>query len=53
MDNEFEVFSQRFTPDPVGLGPNDLRLSDVGGLGNTTYEVMYGPTVAYSTILDQ
>ncbi len=53
VEDEFEVFSQRFTPDLVGLGPNDLRLSDVGGLGDPNYDVLSGPEVAYSPILDQ
>jgi len=61
VDGEFEVFSQRFTPDIVGLGPNDLRLSDVGGVGNPDYDVDCDPLfrqraslhVAHSSILDQ
>ncbi|HSN55259.1 MAG TPA: hypothetical protein VLT32_11320, partial [Candidatus Sulfomarinibacteraceae bacterium] len=61
VEDEFEVFSQRFTPDIVGVGPNDLRLSDVGGVGNPDYDVACDPIyrerasvhVAYSPILDQ
>ena len=53
VDEEFEVFSQRFTPDVVGLGPNDFRLSDVGGLGDPSYDVVWAPEVAYSPIHDQ
>ena len=53
VDGEVEVFSQRFTPDAAGLGPNDFRLSDVGGLGDPDYDVAWGPEVAYSPILDQ
>ncbi len=53
VEDEWEVFSQRFTPDIVGLGPNDFRLSDVGGLGNPDYDVAWGPEIAYSAILDQ
>ncbi|HSN54664.1 MAG TPA: hypothetical protein VLT32_08315 [Candidatus Sulfomarinibacteraceae bacterium] len=52
VEDEFEVFSQRFTPDVVGLGPNDFRLSDVGGLGDPYYDVFW-TDVAYSPILDQ
>lgn len=52
-DDELEVFSQRFTPEIVGVGPNDYRLSDVGGLGNPDYDVLSGPEVAYSPILDR
>jgi hypothetical protein len=53
VDEEYEVFSQRFTPDIVGLGPNDYRLSDAGGVGNPDYDVRGGPEIAYSPILDQ
>jgi hypothetical protein len=53
VESEMEVFSQRFTPDIVGLGGNDFRLSDVGGLGNPNYDVAWGPEIAYSAILDQ
>jgi hypothetical protein len=53
VDGDFEVFSQRFTPDIVGLGPNDFRLSDVGGIGDPNYHVVWGPEIAYSPILDQ
>ncbi|HQP44277.1 MAG TPA: hypothetical protein PLV66_11415 [Thermoanaerobaculales bacterium] len=53
VDDEFEVFSQRFTPDIVGVGPNDYRLSDVGGLGDQYYDVAWGPEVAYNPLLDR
>jgi len=53
VEGEIEVFSQRMTADIVGLGPNDFRLSDVGGVGNTDYQVWFSPEVAYSAILDQ
>lgn len=53
VEGEMEVFSQRFTPDAAGVGPNDFRLSDVGGVGDPNYDVMWGPEVAYSPILDQ
>jgi hypothetical protein len=61
VDDEFEVFSQRFTPDIAGLGPNDFRLSDVGGVGNPDYDVDCDPIyrerasvhVTYSPILAQ
>jgi hypothetical protein len=53
VDAEFEVFSQRMDADMGGLGGNDFRLSDVGGVGNPDYDVWWGPEVAYSPILDQ
>jgi len=53
VEGEFEVFSQRMTADIQGVGPNDFRLSDVGGVGNPDYDVWWGPEVAYSTILDK
>jgi len=53
VDNEFEIFSQRLDADLGGLGGNDYRLSDVGGVGDLTYNVAWGPEVTYSPILDQ
>ena len=53
VDNEFEVFSQRMDADMGGLGGNDFRLSDVGGVGDPNYDVAWGPEVAYNAILDQ
>ncbi len=53
VDREFEVFSQRLDADLGGLGSNDFRLSDVGGVGDPDYDVWWGPEVAYSPILDQ
>ncbi len=53
VDNEDEIFAQHMDADLNGLGPNDFRLTDVGGVGDATYRVMWGPDVAYSPILDQ
>jgi hypothetical protein len=53
VNGESEVFSQRFTPDIVGVGPNDYRLSDVGGVGNPDYDVTSGPEVAYNPALNR
>jgi hypothetical protein len=53
VDTELEVFSQRLDADLGGLGSNDFRLSDVGGVGDPDYDVWWGPEVAYSPILDQ
>lgn len=48
VDNEMEVFSQRMTATLAGLGTNDFRLSDVGGIGDATYRVTWGPDLAYN-----
>jgi hypothetical protein len=53
LNNEYEVFSQRLDADLGGLGSNDYRLSDVGGIGDTTFNVAWGPEVAYNRILNQ
>ena len=53
VNNEFEVFSQRLTATITGLGSNDYRLSDVGGVGDSDYDVQWGPNIAYNPILDQ
>ena len=53
VDNEFEIFGQLITWDGTGTGPNDFRISDVGGVGDPDYDVWWGPEVAYSPILDQ
>jgi len=53
VEGEFEVFSQRMTTDIAGLGGNDFRLSDVGGIGDPDYDVAWGPEVTYSPLLDQ
>ncbi len=53
VDNEFEVFSQRMDADMGGLGGNDFRLSDVGGVGDPNYNVAWGPEVAYNQTIDR
>lgn len=53
VDNEFEVFSQRMAADLTGLGPNDHRLSDVGGVGDAAYDVLSPPDVAFNAIDDE
>lgn len=50
VDNEMEVFSQRLTSTLSGLGGNDYRLTDVGGVGNATYRVTWGPDLAYNAL---
>ncbi|MFN7950733.1 MAG: hypothetical protein U0610_03325 [bacterium] len=53
VDNEFEVFSQRMDAALGGLGSNDYRVSDAGGVGDATYQVMWGPDVVYNPIDDE
>jgi len=53
VDNEFEVFSQRMDADMGGLGANDFRLSDVGGVGDPNYNVAWGPEIAYNPPIDR
>lgn len=50
VDNETEVFSQRMNATLGGLGSNDYRLTDVGGVGNATYRVTWGPDLAYNAL---
>jgi hypothetical protein len=47
VDDEFEVFSQRLTADLSGLGSNDYRLSDMGGIGDPSFRAFL-PRIAYS-----
>ncbi len=37
VDEEYEIFGQRLNALGGELGPNDFRISDMGGTGNTTY----------------
>lgn len=50
VDNEMEIFSQRLSATLGGLGSNDYRLTDVGGVGNATYRVTWGPDLAYNAL---
>ncbi len=52
VDNEREVFSQRLTANLVGLGPNDYRLSDVGGIGDPDYGTFF-PHVSYNAATNE
>lgn len=49
VEGEFEVFSQRLDAALGGLGSNDFRLSDAGGVGNPSYDVSWGPNVAFNS----
>lgn len=53
VDGELEVFCQRLDADLNELGGNDLRLSDVGGVGDPGYGVASGPELSYNPALDQ
>ncbi|MDY7075302.1 MAG: FG-GAP-like repeat-containing protein [Chloroflexota bacterium] len=49
VDNEWEIFGQRLNGATGGeVGDNDFRLSDMGGIGNTTYNGWYAD-VAYNS----
>jgi hypothetical protein len=53
VESETEVFSQRLDADLNGLGSNDFRLSDAGGLGDPDVDVEWGPDVTYNQITDR
>lgn len=48
VDGEYEVFGQRINYWLGTLGGNDVRLSDAGGTGNATYQVIWDPDVAFN-----
>jgi hypothetical protein len=45
---EYEIFGQLLAADGTQIGTNDLRLSDMGGTGSSTYNGLV-PDVAFST----
>lgn len=54
VDDEMEIFVQRLNEDLGGLGPNDYRITDLGGIGNTNYGASYGPpAIDYDPVADQ
>lgn len=50
---EDEIFSQRMTATLGGLGGNDYRLTDIGGIGNPTFQVWGGPAIAFNPKLQR
>jgi len=48
VDDEYEIFGQQVSASGAVVGPNDVRLSDMGPNGNTAYGV-YSPAVASSS----
>jgi hypothetical protein len=49
VDDEREIFAQMLNGDVSdGIGPNDERISDAGGIGNLFYGT-YAPVVAANT----
>ena len=52
LDNEYEIYGQLLESDGDGTGSNDFRISDMGGVGNTTYGAGE-PAVAYNPDLNQ
>jgi len=54
VDDEMEIFVQRLDENLGGLGPNDYRITDLGGIGNTDYGADHGaPAIAYHPGTDQ
>lgn len=47
VDNEIEIFGQWITGGGAEIWTNDFRLSDVGGIGNATYNAAR-PALAYN-----
>ena len=45
VDDEYEIFGQQVSASGAVVGPNDIRLSDMGPNGNTAYGA-YSPAVA-------
>ena len=52
VDNEFEIFGQLIEANGAGAGPNDFRISDMGGTGNALYNA-YSPETAYNSELNE
>jgi hypothetical protein len=47
VDDEYEIYGQLVDETGAAVGPNDARLSDMGGTGDPAYGG-YGPAVAYN-----
>lgn len=53
VDHEWEIFAQMVNGDVSnGIGPNDERISDMGGIGNMDYDAIW-PVVAANPINGQ
>jgi hypothetical protein len=52
LNNEYEIFGQLLDANGNQIGTNDFRISDMGGIGNTTYGAM-DPAVVYNPDLNQ
>jgi hypothetical protein len=52
VEDEFEIYGQLITWDGAGTGPNDFRISDVGGTGDEDYDA-YDPAAAYNPTLNE
>lgn len=48
VPHEWKLFSKPFTPDIVGIGPNDKRISDTGGIGELSFAT-FAPVVSANT----
>jgi hypothetical protein len=47
VDDEYEVFAQRLNGTGAEIGPNDVRLSDMGPNGSTSFEAR-NPAIAHN-----
>jgi hypothetical protein len=52
VDNELEIYAQRISAAGAEVGTNDVRISDAGGLGNTTWNARE-PAVAYNATANE
>lgn len=52
VGDEQEIFVQRLDAAGGEIGPNDFRISDMGGLGSTTYSASM-PAVAWNSATDE
>lgn len=48
IDEEFEIFGQRLAADGTEVGANDFLISNMGGIGNTSY-AGFAPAVAHNS----
>jgi len=49
VEGEHEIFTQRLSASGIELGANDLRISDMGGIGTLNFFMAYGPAIAHNS----
>lgn len=52
VDGEYEIFGQRLDRFGTEIGANDFRLSDMGGIGELSFDALY-PAVAYNEVANE